>query len=70
MTKNTNLQESSRKVLNVSISQDAFNKLENLAKKGYVTASINYRLAADIVDGFLPMFFYTFFLRKKLFFFK
>jgi len=32
---------------------------ENFAKKGYVTASINYRLAADIVDGFLPMFFYT-----------
>ena len=33
MTKNTNLQESSRKVLNVSISQDAFNKLEGLAER-------------------------------------
>ena len=32
---------------------------ESFAKKGYVTASINYRLAADIVGGLLPMFFYT-----------
>jgi len=32
---------------------------ETFAKRGYVTASINYRLAADIVGGLLPMFFYT-----------